>query len=161
MTRLLPSRSGVGRSRTQQGAGLLEVLIAVLVMGIGLLGIAALQATALRNAQSSMERSQAVVQAYAILDSMRANASVARAGGYDRALTTACALPTGSTLVDNDVSAWLLGMRKSMGAGACGGISCSAATCTVQVRWDDSRASIDATKATAEKSFTVTTRTRL
>ena len=71
MTTTVPSHSGPRRALSQRGAGLLEVLIAVLVMGIGLLGIAALQATALRNAQSSMERSQAVVQAYAILDSMR------------------------------------------------------------------------------------------
>ena len=52
----------------QVGVTLIEVLVAVLVMAIGLLGIAALQATALRNSQSSLERSQAVVHTYAILD---------------------------------------------------------------------------------------------
>ena len=49
---------------------LLEVLIAVLVLAIGLLGIAALQATALRNSQSSLERNQAVIASYTIADAM-------------------------------------------------------------------------------------------
>ena len=48
--------------RSQAGAGLIEVLVAVLVMGVGLLGIAAMQATALRNHQSALERTQATIQ---------------------------------------------------------------------------------------------------
>ena len=55
--RVQPPRLPTG----QQGMSLLEVLIAVLVLAIGLLGIAALQATALRNSQSSLERNQAVM----------------------------------------------------------------------------------------------------
>ena len=78
------SRSRGPRSAAR-GVGLIEVLIAVLVMAIGLLGIAAMQATALRNSQSSLERSQAVIQSYGILDAMRANLDVARAGTYNTA----------------------------------------------------------------------------
>ena len=48
--------------------------MAVAILAFGLLGIAALQATALRNSQSSYERSQAVSLTYSILDRMRANA---------------------------------------------------------------------------------------
>jgi type IV pilus assembly protein PilV len=65
--------------------GLIEVLVAVLVLGIGLLGVAAMQATALRNSQSSLERSQGVMHVYTILDAMRANPQAARAGGYNMA----------------------------------------------------------------------------
>lgn len=146
---------------TQRGVGLLEVLIAVLVMAIGLLGIAALQATALRNAESSMERSQAVVQTYAILDAMRANADSARGGAYNYTMTSACAAPAASTLATRDVADWLAAIKASMGSGACGGIACDANACTVQVRWDDSRASAGSADAATDAALTVTTRTKL
>jgi len=64
-----------------RGVSLLEVLIAVLILAIGLLGVAALQASALRNSQSSLERSQAVIYTYTILDSMRSNTANAHAQG--------------------------------------------------------------------------------
>src|SRR5690606_8210568 len=80
LRRRLPPRRG---RNTQAGVGLLEVMISVLILGIGLLGIAAMQATALRNGQSSLERTQAVIQTYAVLDLLRANRTNAIAGYYN------------------------------------------------------------------------------
>lgn len=122
---------------TLRGTTLIEVLIAVLVMGIGMLGIASLQATSLRNSQSSLERSQAVIASYAIIDAMRANRATALAGGYN--IGSTCAVPAGGTLVTNDHNAWLQGIQNGLGTGACGAINCAAANCTVTVTWDDSR----------------------
>lgn len=68
------------KRNSMAGVGLVEVMISVLVLGVGMLGIAAMQATALRNSQSSLERSQAVIQAYTIFDAMRANLAVATSG---------------------------------------------------------------------------------
>lgn len=135
----------------QRGVGLIEVLVAVLVMAIGLLGIAALQATALRNSQSSLERSQAVVLSYAILDAMRANPIEVRAGFYDMGM--ACQAPTlprtdqptEATLGRSDRNAWIGLIKSELGGSACGTIACAAAAgteardCRVTVRWDDSR----------------------
>ena len=100
-----------------KGVSLIEVLISVLVMGIGMLGIAAMQATALRNNQSALERSQAVVQSYAILDAMRANAVAARAGEYNMAMTGTA--PTGATLADTDRADWINALQ---GMGGIGGV---------------------------------------
>ena len=66
-------RNNFTTQRMQKGASLLEVLIAVLILAIGLLGIAALQAVTLRNMQGSSDRSVAVIQTYAMFDMMRAN----------------------------------------------------------------------------------------
>ena len=55
------------------GFTLIEVLIAMLVLGVGLLGLAGLQATGLRNSQSAYNRSQATELAYDMADRMRAN----------------------------------------------------------------------------------------
>ena len=132
------------------GVGLLEVLIAVLILAIGMLGIAALQATALRNNQSAMERSQAVIQSYSILDAMRANLLVARGGGYSQLSTLACSVTPAAagaslSLAQSDQNAWVNALHESLGADACGKVVCakvadgSALNCTVTVQWDDSR----------------------
>lgn len=148
--------------RSTRGASLIEVLVAVLIMAIGLLGIAALQAAALRNGQSALERTQGVVQTYAMLDAMRANATAARANNYNKAKTcTAPAVPTtGATLVDNDWNSWMTALQASMGASACGQITCASNVCTIVVTWDDSRGTAVA-GATADAARTITTTTRI
>ncbi|MDV2451306.1 type IV pilus modification protein PilV [Xanthomonas hortorum] len=139
------------KRNSMSGIGLIEVLISVLILGVGMLGIAAMQATALRNSQSSLERSQAVIQAYTIFDSMRANSAVATSGGYNQ---TSCAAPTGSSLVSNDISNWLQGLKTSINSTACGKISCSATACEAIVSWDDSRAK----DGSATQQFSIKTR---
>lgn len=135
------------------GTTLVEVLVSVLVLGIGMLGIASLQATSLRNSQSSLERSQAVIASYAIIDAMRANVSVARAGGYD--IANLCAPPAPGDLVANDQREWLHSMKASLGDGACGTIACAASHCTVTVTWGAAAASADS------QARSVITQTRL
>jgi type IV pilus assembly protein PilV len=125
--------------RAARGATLLEVLIAVLIMAVGLLGIAALQSVSLRNTQGASERSNAVIQSYAMFDMLRANRDVARAGGYDEGWR--CEVPEDlTTRVDADRARWILQLRASMGPTACGRVTCGAVACEVGVRWDDSRA---------------------
>ncbi|MFC3550106.1 type IV pilus modification protein PilV [Lysobacter cavernae] len=133
----------------QRGVGLIEVLIAVLVMAIGLLGIAALQATALRNSQSSLERSQAVIQSYTIFDAMRANRIEALGNAYNVGMI--CKLEAADTLAKKDIAGWLTAMQRTLGPTTCGKINCDAnGLCTVSVRWDDSRASGGDTQQTIE-----------
>lgn len=59
--------------RRGRGFSLIEVMVAVFVLSIGLLGMAALMASSLRNNQSADHRSQAVNLAYDALEMMRAN----------------------------------------------------------------------------------------
>lgn len=120
------------------GTGMIEVLIAVVILSFGMLGIAALEATSLRNSQSALERSQAVVQTYAILDAMRANLDVARIGGYNLATMT-CAAPNAGDLAATDLHDWILGLQTQLGPAACGQVTCGSLSCKIEVRWDDSR----------------------
>ncbi|WP_372017694.1 type IV pilus modification protein PilV [Pseudoxanthomonas sp. 10H] len=167
-----PARRAAGSlpaRRAQAGVGLLEVMISVLIMGIGLLGIAAMQATALRNGQSSLERSQAVVQSYAILDVMRANRIDAIAGYYNTsgtdpqcsAAAADASQPVGQQSAQAEVNNWLGSLKRSVGvagdSSTCGSISCvantiSGGTCTVTVQWDDSRGSTPNTNGTATET---------
>lgn len=140
------------RRAPARGVGLIEVLVAVLVLAIGLLGVAAMQAMALRNSQSSLERSQGVVHVYTILDAMRANPVQARAGAYNIGMT--CVAPGGGSLVSNDINAWITVLQQNLGPTACGQVNCVGAMCTVSVRWDDSRGSA----GSVSQTFTTTSR---
>ena len=59
--------------RYHSGFTLLEVLIALLVLSIGLLGVAALQTVGLRSSQMAAQRTLATQYTYNITDRMRAN----------------------------------------------------------------------------------------
>ncbi len=59
--------------RPARGVSLIEVLIAMLVLAIGLLGLAALQAQGLRFSNDALVRTQATALASDLLDRMRAN----------------------------------------------------------------------------------------
>ena len=71
------------------GFTLIEVLIAMVVLAVGLLGLAALQATSLKNNQSAYFRSQATQLAYDIADRMRTNVVALNAGQYNNRAATA------------------------------------------------------------------------
>jgi type IV pilus assembly protein PilV len=65
--------------QTQKGNTLIEVLISVLIMSIGMLGIAGLQAFSMSNSHQASMRSQAVILARDMADRMRANRIAVRA----------------------------------------------------------------------------------
>jgi type IV pilus modification protein PilV len=59
-----------------RGFSMIELLVAVLVMGIGVLGITGLQMVSLQNNRGALVRAEAVQLAYDIIDRIRANPSV-------------------------------------------------------------------------------------
>jgi type IV pilus assembly protein PilV len=59
----------------QRGMSLVEVLVALVIISVGLLGIASLQLTTLQNNHNSLLHTQASALADDILDRMRANMS--------------------------------------------------------------------------------------
>lgn len=69
--------------KRQRGLSLLEILISVLVLSVGILGMATLQLQALKSNQSALTRTEATQYAYMITDMMRANRSAALLGQYN------------------------------------------------------------------------------
>lgn len=66
-------------ARGQRGTTLVEVLISVLIMSIGMLGIAGLQAFSMSSSHQASMRSQAVILARDMADRMRSNRIAVRA----------------------------------------------------------------------------------
>ena len=81
----------IQHSHTQRGTTLVEVLIAALIIGIGLLGIASLQIKALQASTNAGYRADATDIAAALADRIRANLSVA--GSYVSNPVTTCSVP--------------------------------------------------------------------
>ena len=125
---------------------MIEVLITVVILSIGLLGIASLQLVALRSSQSALQNSMATMFTYSMLDSMRANKAAALSGQYDEALL--CKAPAGNTLALQDKALWIQSVQAELGGSACGRIACAKDTksCDVAVTW------VDATDKTKAKS---------
>jgi type IV pilus assembly protein PilV len=129
-------------TKRHSGFSMIEVLVAVLVLAIGLLGVAAIQTTALKNNNSALQRSQANMLAYFMMDAMRANSGEANKGSYN--LTKTCVVPVGSNLITRDQNAWLTALKANLGnvSTTCGEIDCTTSSCKVKVYWDDSHGSI-------------------
>lgn len=67
------------RDRGEKGFSLLEVLIALVILAVGVLGLAALQTTGLRFTHDAYVRSQATVIVYDVVERMRNNVDNANA----------------------------------------------------------------------------------
>lgn len=79
-----PSLPTYHRTPTQQrGASLIEVLVAALLLSVGLLALAGLQATSLRMTKEAQFRSTAAGLASAYSEAVKANTAGALAGAYD------------------------------------------------------------------------------
>ena len=138
--------------RKQRGFSMIEVLVTVLILAIGLLGLAGLQTTALRSNHSALLRSQATVLAYDIADRLRANRTAALDGGYDIDLEDTL---TGTSMVAADIIAWKgnLAAMLPLGDGAIERVrNGDRTTFTIVVQWDDSRG-----EDPAKKEFTLRT----
>lgn len=117
-----------------KGFTLLEVLVALVILSVGLLGLAGLQTTGIRNNHSANLRSQATILAYDIADRIRANktnsAAYAVAIGGDPS--------GGGTLAEGDIDEWLNALSERLPDGD-GSIEINAEIVTIQVQWIDTR----------------------
>lgn len=119
--------------KPQRGVGLIEVMIAVLVLAIGVLGIAALQALTLKNTVGSASRTQASIQIYSMMDIIRADRT--NLGAYN---TNIYAEGDG-TGEAGTMAGWLDGLKRTVAPDAKGRVICNAdtMTCSVGVQWSD------------------------
>ncbi|HWM28840.1 MAG TPA: type IV pilus modification protein PilV [Woeseiaceae bacterium] len=124
-----------------RGLTLVEILIALLILSIGLLGLAGLQTMSLRFNTSAYYRTQATALAYDFADRMRANRQTALAGAYDVALQDpppVCgAAAVVGTLAQQEIATWrnALACRIPQSTGE---VVRNGNEVTLTVQWDDS-----------------------
>lgn len=121
----------------QAGVSLLEVMIALFITAIGILGAAAMQLNALKYTDSSKLTSQASFIVYDILDRMRANADPSQLIQYQIQDTET--LPGGANSVRGTDLIDFANAVATLPDGA-GSIAVDGSTVTVAINWSEGRA---------------------
>lgn len=140
----------------QRGFSLLEVLIALVVFSIGLLGLAAMMVSAVRGNHQAYHHSQATYVAEAVADGIRANLAAVNSGSYNTGgfISTYAGNPcsegsecTPTQLAERDLQSWAAMAAERLPGGAlslnCNQraaplVSASASfngTCRILIRW--------------------------
>lgn len=144
----------------QSGFTLLEILISLVILAIGLLGLASLQATGLKNNQSAYHRSQATQLSYDISDRIRSNiaglstyiaitpsSAVAKAGCV--AIAGTCAA---EDMAQNDLFEWNTTLTNILPKGK-GTITTDSSGYTIAITWDDDHDGNDANNINIQTSI--------
>lgn len=126
----------IRRHQGSQGFGLIEVLVSLLVLGIGILGMVGLQLNAMKLNQIAAVRSQANFLAYDMADRMRANANAAQSGAYSTSFASNA--PSGNSIAEQDLAQWKNALVSQLPSGA-GAVSIKNNIVRITVQWDESK----------------------
>lgn len=127
------------------GFTMIEVLVALLVLAIGLLGFALLQTMNLRFTQSANYRTQAVNLASDLLDQMRANRNdsawyAATASFEPETLDVSrCSRPIGEVVYSDNIERWQCQVVATLGAGASVDASQEDGVVNITIDWGGER----------------------
>lgn len=145
----------------QRGASMIEVLITIVVLAIGLLGLAGLQVTSIQTNHSSYYRSQASILAYDLSDRMRSNRAAALGGAYDVDFPTSSDSHsvTGARAA-KDKAEWLNALAAVLPGGT-GKVERVDNLLVIHVRWDDTRGQIKTADSTDTYTETFIYRTEI
>ena len=138
---------------SQNGFTMIEVLVALLILSVGLLGIAGMQTLSVQMNVSARQSSQATYLAYYIIDRMRANRQAALGGAYDYDSDGCQKTPGTNNVAEKDLTTWLnmlcgmttdgneappmLPQDSTKGTGAV--VAVNDGVATVTVKWYDER----------------------
>jgi type IV pilus assembly protein PilV len=120
--------------KASAGFSLVEVLISIVILSIGLLGMAGLTAASMNGTNEAYFRSQATVLADDILDRMRANPAAARGEQYDidaGPVYTAA----GGTMARFDSEEWVNAVATSLPGGV-GTVNVLGGVATIRITWN-------------------------
>lgn len=139
------------RATKQQGFSMLEVLVSIVILSFGLLGVAGMQAAALRYNQTAYLRSIATQLAYDVSDRMRGNLVGVRNAAYScdvsygTASTAGCGVDRGCTsascsygyMAETDLYHWSLEARRVLPGGGVAVQGNTQSGYTITVMWKE------------------------
>jgi type IV pilus assembly protein PilV len=129
----------------QRGFSLLEVLVAVVVLGFGLLGFALLQTMSVRYVQSANYRTQATNLAYDLSEQMRSNRfqsawySNASFASGSKTAAGVCARDIGVVTLAQNIARWQCQVVKALGDNASATVTVNDGIASISISWADER----------------------
>lgn len=134
------------KTASTKGFTLLEIMVAMVIFAVGMLGLAGIQALSLENSHSSYSRSQAILLAYDMVDRMKANSTAANYAIAVGTAATAITNPCDSGLVCNasemaifDKSQWKTALPVLLISGEGQIVNTAGTSYTITVHWDEDR----------------------
>lgn len=143
--------------RQQRGDTMIEILVTILVLAVGVLGVAAMQITTLKNLNSSHSASIASMLAEDFGERMRANSAAALDNDYNHSSAptseTNCVANTcdAGDLAIYDMNSWWQSLNANLPS-ATGQVARAMGTDTfvITVRWDEDRSGSEGTNCPVE-----------
>jgi len=146
---IIHSSSAVHFRSAHAGVSMIEVLVALFILSVGLLGVAGLQAQGIRAGHSATLRSMAVFKSMEIVEAVRANQVGLLAGDYNLGTglgqqnncdqgAAVAAICTPAQMAQNDVFVWRTSLTALFPVGVSGSIVTSAAgLMTIAINWSE------------------------
>ncbi|MEP6634953.1 MAG: type IV pilus modification protein PilV [Luteimonas sp.] len=132
--------------RSQAGFSMIEILIALIVLAVGLLGFALLQTMNLRFAKSANQRTQATNLAYELLDMARSNRVLVNQyteitqASFAAAPSSNCPALINAITPQDNMATWRCEVKQALGDNAWAVVTQpTVGVVDVLIRWDDER----------------------
>lgn len=120
---------------------MIEVLVALIILAIGLLGVAGVQTLAMKQTTNSNVRSQVSILAYDMAERIRANVEGSEGGEYNN-ITTApadpgCTTCTPAQVADLDANQWYASLADTIPGFVDASITLASGIATITVNWTE------------------------
>ncbi|WP_165495787.1 type IV pilus modification protein PilV [Marinobacter halodurans] len=130
------------KGRGEKGFTMIEVLVALLILAIGLLGVVGVQALAMKSTTNSNVRSQVNLLAYDMVERIRANVPGVQAGAYDN-ITASKTLPgcgtscTPTQMAAIDSNEWFSNLNSTLPGFTSASVKYASGVATITINWSE------------------------
>lgn len=129
-------------SRRETGFTMIEVLVALIILAIGLLGVAGVQTLAMKQTTNSHVRSQVSILAYDMVERVRANLPGAETGAYSSVTgapetVPSCSPCNSAQIAVLDASQWFSNLNGSIPGFTGASVVLANGVATITINWSE------------------------